>query len=75
MAADKGILFHFTFFIIYAKLLATKLSQNKNIKGIEIHLKDYKISQFADDTTVILDGSDASLNHTLEKLEKKNSKV
>ena len=57
-------------FIICAEFLSTKLRKNKNIKGIKIELKEFKISQFADDTTVILDGSDDSLNHTLEELEK-----
>ena len=57
-------------FIICAKFLSTKLRKNKNIKGIKIELKEFKISQFADDATVILDGSDDSLNHTLEELEK-----
>ena len=40
------------------------------IKGIDIELKEFKISQFADDTTVILGGSDDSFTHTLEELEK-----
>ena len=57
-------------FIICADFLSTKLRKNKNIKGIKVELKEFKISQFADDTTVILDGSDDSLNHTLEELEK-----
>ena len=53
-----------------AEFLSTKLRKNKNIKVIKIELKEFKISQFADDTTVILDGSDDSLSHTLEELEK-----
>ena len=44
--------------------------KNKNIKVIKIELKEFKISQFADDTTMILNGSDDSLSHTLEELEK-----
>ena len=31
---------------------------------------EFKISQFADDTSVFLDGSDESLNNTLEELDK-----
>ena len=57
-------------FIICAEFLSTKLRKNKNIKGIKIELKEFKISQFADDTTVILGGSDDSFTHTLEELEK-----
>ena len=48
-------------FIICAEFLSTKLRKNKNIKGIKIELKEFKISQFTDDTTVILDGSDDSM--------------
>ena len=44
--------------------------EKKNIKGNKIDLKEFKISQFADDTTVILDGSDDSLTHTLQEVEK-----
>ena len=52
------------------RIFINKTTKNKNIKGIKIELKEFKISQFADDTTVILDGSDDTLNHTLEELEK-----
>lgn len=56
-------------FIICAEFLANKIRKNKAIKGIVINDVECKISQFADDTTVFLDGSDESLNQTLEELE------
>ena len=41
----------------------------KKIKGIEINYNDFILTQYADDTTVILDGSEESLNETLHALE------
>ena len=42
---------------------------NNNIKGIHINNCSYKISQFADDTTIYLDGSKDSLLAALNTLE------
>ena len=42
--------------------------RKKNIKGIKINNKEYKISQYADDTQLLLDGSEKSLRNTLEML-------
>ena len=42
---------------------------NKNIKGITIDNEEYKISQFADDTTIFLDGNRDSLVAALNTLE------
>ena len=41
----------------------------KKIKGIKINNKDFILTQYADDTTVILDGSEDSLTETLYELE------
>ena len=46
--------------IICAEILAI-IKQNKDIKGIVINDKDHKISQYADDTSLTLDGSSESL--------------
>ena len=51
------------------RILAVKIRQNKNIKGIHINGTEFKISQYADDTTMFLDGSTESLNQTLWELE------
>ena len=57
-------------FILCAEFLAVKIRQNRNIKGIHINDTEYKISQYADDTSMFLDGSSESLNNTLSELEK-----
>ena len=40
------------------------------IRGIIINNKEYKISQYADDTQLLLDGSEESLRETLRVLER-----
>ena len=42
---------------------------NPQIKGISIEENEFKITQFADDTTLILDGSQQSLQSALNTLE------
>ena len=44
------------------------IRKNKIIKGIIINEKQYKISQYADDTQLLLDGSENTLNETLNVL-------
>ena len=56
-------------FIICAEFLANKIRQNKNIKGINVRNSEHKISQYADDTSVFLDGSEKSLKALLKELE------
>ena len=55
-------------FILCVEILAETIRQNKNIKGIKIN-EEVKISQYADDTTLILDGSPASLTTSLQILD------
>ena len=55
-------------FILCIEYLAIRLRENNNIKGININNTEYKLSQFADDTTLILDGSEYSLNEALAEL-------
>ena len=43
---------------------------NDKIKGIEIDTKEYKLSQYADDTQIFLDGTEDSLKETLLILNK-----
>jgi hypothetical protein len=55
-------------FILCAEILSQKIRSNNNIKGIKMNLVEHKLSQFADDTSIILDGSASSLNETLDTL-------
>ena len=55
-------------FILCAEILAIKIRNNSNIKGIKVGDTEFKISQYADDTSVVLDGSDTSLQETLNEL-------
>ena len=48
-------------FILSAEVLATAIRKNTSIKGISVNDVEIKLSQYADDTTLILDGSDESL--------------
>ena len=57
-------------FILSAEILAILIRNTKNIKGIKIENVEYKISQFADDTSLLLDGSDISLNTVMQLLHK-----
>ena len=43
-------------FILSAEVLATAIRKNTNIKGISVNGVEIKLSQYADDTTRILDG-------------------
>ena len=53
-------------FIICAEFLSTLIRKNKKIKGIFANEEEIKISQFADDTSIFLDGSSQSLTVPLK---------
>ena len=57
-------------FIIYTEFSAIKIRQNSKIKGTKIHNTEFKISQYADDTSIFLDGSSDALNCTIIELDK-----
>ena len=46
-----------------------KVRKNNEIKGITVNGREIKISQYADDTTLILDGSQKSFTTSLKTLE------
>lgn len=56
-------------FIMCAEILAIMIKQNKDIKGIFINDIEQKISQYADDTSLVLDGSPKSVFAALETIE------
>ena len=44
------------------------IKSNRDIKGININGMDYDLTQFADDTTIFLDGTEKSLKETTATL-------
>ena len=56
-------------FILCAQILCYMIIRNKKIRGINFNNTEIKISQYADDTTLILDGQDVSLHAALNTLE------
>lgn len=49
---------HFSIsFLLCAEILEIFIKNNRDIKGIVIHGIEYKLSQYADDTSLVLDGS------------------
>ena len=56
-------------FILCAQILYMMVMNDKNIKGITIRQKEIKITQFADDTTIILNGTEDSLQAARNVLE------
>ena len=56
-------------FILSAEILAKAIRKNVDIKGLLVKDTEIKLSQYADDTTLILDGSEKSLSEALRVLE------
>ena len=56
-------------FLICAQILFLLIDSNSEIKGIKINNNIHKITQFADDTTLILDGNRTSLLAALNTLK------
>ena len=52
-----------------AEILAKSIHKNTDIKGLRVKNTEIKISQYADDTTLILDGSQKSLSEALKVLK------
>ena len=55
-------------FLLCAEILAILVREEESIRGITIKDKMYTLSQYADDTTFLLDGSKQSLVNTLNLL-------
>ena len=56
-------------FILCAEVSANAVRKDGNIRGINIANVECKLSQYADDTTKTLDGSELSLSRTLLSLD------
>ena len=56
-------------FILCAEILDKMVRKDKDIKGIYINGKEYKLSQYADDTQLLLDGSEKSLKAAIKLLK------
>ena len=57
-------------FILCAEVLATAIRKDNFVKGITVYSTECKLSQYADDTTLILDGTQESLERSFAILEK-----
>ena len=57
-------------FILCAEVLALKIRQNSKVKGFKIGNWEHKLDMYADDLTCYLDGSEASLQSTIDTLDK-----
>ena len=55
--------------IYLSEMLPTAIRKNTNTKGISVNGVEIKLSQYADDTTLILDGSRESLVSSLAMLD------
>ena len=56
-------------FILTIEPLALEITTNKKIKGIECDKKTIKIGLYADDTFLMLDGSESSLRESVQVLD------
>ena len=56
-------------FTLCAELLAVLIRNNKNIKGIKMNNTIFVISQYADDTSISLDGTIRSLENCMKILK------
>ena len=57
-------------FILFAEVLGKMIRENEIITGININGKEFRLSQYADDTQIFLDGTEQSLKETLNILKK-----
>ena len=56
-------------FLLVEEILSLIIEKDTSIKGITIGSHTYKLTQFADDTTILLDGNTSSLKAALNILE------
>ena len=56
-------------FILCVEVLTKMLRNNKEIRGIQLNETEFKLSQYADDTQIFLDGSEKSMKQLMSTLE------
>jgi len=56
-------------FILSDEIVAENVRKTKEIRGLTVCGEEIKLSQYADDTTLILDGSEESLRESLKLLD------
>lgn len=56
-------------FVLSVEVMAEAFRKNEKIRGITVKAKNIKLSQYADDTTLILDGSIEFLEESLRLLD------
>ena len=56
-------------FILCAEILACRVREDENIKPIRINETEFRISQFADDTSFLLDNDKKSFENLFEQLD------
>ena len=56
-------------FLLCAEILCLMVKFNMSVHGISIANKEFKLSQYANDTTIILDGTRDSLLAALNTIE------
>ena len=56
-------------FVICAEILGIAIRENKRIEGIKIFGYEHKISQYADDTTLVIKNCKNNLNRVLDTLK------
>ena len=52
-------------FLLCVEIMGLMIRDNKDISGIKLFDYEYKLLQYADDTTILLDGSEKSLKAAL----------
>ena len=57
-------------FILAIEPLAMDIKNNKSIQGVKVDKEDLKIGQYADDTFLLLDGSENSLREAIATFQK-----
>lgn len=56
-------------FVLVVEIKAEAFRKNARVKGIVVNGKEIKLSQYADDTTFVLNGSEESLKESLNLLD------